>query len=100
MLERPEQSESLGRRPRSARLCGWLNERDRSDKGKHFQDTSCKHTKGLRDKPHSPRNCTEQRGGQLRKGRMELQQDDGEQDGWGYTAQERRHLRDLKLARR
>lgn len=88
LLERPEQRESLGRRPTSARLCGWLTERDGCDKGKHFQDTSCKHTEGLRDKPHPPRNCTEQRGGQLRRGKMELQQDGGEQEGWGCAVQD------------
>lgn len=62
LRERPQRHKSIGRRPRSARLCSWLCERDRSDKGKHFQDTSCKHTNGLRDKNQSPRNCTEQQG--------------------------------------
>lgn len=42
--------------------CSWLCERDRSDKGKQFQDMSCKHTNGLRDKNQPPRNCTEQLG--------------------------------------
>lgn len=60
LLERPQHHKSIGKKPRSARLCSWLNERDRSDKGKHSQHSSCKHTNGLVDKNQLPRNCTEQ----------------------------------------
>lgn len=57
LCETPQHHRSVGRRPRAARLCSWLCERDRADKGKQFQDMSCKHTNRLRDKNQSPRNC-------------------------------------------
>lgn len=58
--ESPQHRDSTGRRLRSARLGSWLNERDRSDKGKHVQDTSCTHANGLWDGTQLPRKCTEQ----------------------------------------